>query len=173
MLVVFLKKRISRQQCENQLISMPGGTVLQCQTVQWFIRTVGIGLANREMLSTLYYLFQYVDLSAAKLKYSYIGLTKEIKHISLFLLIFQHMNAYICMYVYMDLYIHIYTCKYAVRPVCFGCFCMNSIIKLEHSYLQKMEIVLVDNLMQVLLKINMIHFSIMHPTELSLCVVLL
>lgn len=81
------------------------------------------------------------------------------------------MNAYICMCVYMDLYIHIYTCRYAIRPVYVDVFQllffnMKLAIRLKHRDLQKIEVVIVANLKQVLLKITMIHFSINYSTAL-------
>jgi hypothetical protein len=85
------------------------------------------------------------------------------------------MNAYICMCVYMVLYIHIYTCSYVIRPAFvdvlqFLFLKMKLIIKLEHSYLQKMDIVFVANLTQVLLKINysFLHGSL-HSTFFMCC----
>lgn len=77
-------------------------------------------------------------------------------------------------WVYIYTYIHVDCCMTCCLLIAllFLLLSVKLIIKLEHRYLQKMKIVLVANLMQVLPKMNVIHFPSMLSTELSLCVVL-
>lgn len=110
MLFVSLKKRTGRQAMRELVGLMFWGTVLLVSDCAVVPKNGRHRFADREVLSTLYHLFQYVDLLVAKLKIFIYWFKegKEIKHISL-LLLFPNiwMHIYVCLYG--SIYTHIYT----------------------------------------------------------------